>query len=159
MHVQRATTYFIHTYVRFNKQPTGRCIACLFVASDKLEYQPAQQCLKKEHRKVNFAQPKNVNFIDNRRHCSRKRRGESKSPSCVDCSFCTNGNIRRIFGETEKNEQQSCPYLFCELWIKYEETVAASRARWSKPHIPLLNQHSLHSLKIPLTKGIFFGQL
>ncbi|OUC47192.1 anion exchange protein [Trichinella nativa] len=155
MHVQRATTYFIHTYVRFNKQPTGRCIACLFVASDKLEYQPAQQCLKKEHRKVNFAQPKNVNFIDNRRHCSRKRRGESKSPSCVDCSFCTNGNIRRIFGETEKNEQQSCPYLFCELWIKYEETVAASRARWSKPHIPLLNQHSLHSLKIHLTKGIF----
>ncbi|KRY51686.1 Electrogenic sodium bicarbonate cotransporter 1 [Trichinella britovi] len=40
-------------------------------------------------------------------------------------------------------------------WIKYEETVAASRARWSKPHIPLLNQHSLHSLKIHLTKGIF----
>ncbi|KRY31080.1 Electrogenic sodium bicarbonate cotransporter 1 [Trichinella spiralis] len=101
------------------------------------------------------AQEENVNFIDNRRHCSRKRRGESKSPSCVDCSFCTNGNIRRIFGETEKNEQQSCPYLFCELWIKYEETVAASRARWSKPHIPLLNQHSLHSLKIHLTKGIF----
>ncbi|KAL1245164.1 Electrogenic sodium bicarbonate cotransporter [Trichinella spiralis] len=100
------------------------------------------------------AQEENVNFIDNRRHCSRKRRG--------------------IFGETEKNEQQSCPYLFCELleldaeisskkccwqeiarWIKYEETVAASRARWSKPHIPLLNQHSLHSLKIHLTKGIF----
>ncbi|KRZ57955.1 Electrogenic sodium bicarbonate cotransporter 1 [Trichinella nativa] len=81
------------------------------------------------------AQEENVNFIDNRRHCSHKRKG--------------------IFGETEKNEQQSCPYLFCELWIKYEETVAASRARWSKPHIPLLNQHSLHSLKIHLTKGIF----
>ncbi|KRY85208.1 Electrogenic sodium bicarbonate cotransporter 1 [Trichinella pseudospiralis] len=106
----------------------------------------------------------NVNFIDNRRHQHRHRSHKHKG----------------IYGETEKHEQQSCPYLFCELleldaeisgkkccwqeiarrvvfdvWIKYEETVAASRARWSKPHIPLLNQHSLHSLKNHLTKGVF----
>ncbi|KRY66442.1 Electrogenic sodium bicarbonate cotransporter 1 [Trichinella pseudospiralis] len=96
------------------------------------------------------AQEENVNFIDNRRHQHRHRSHKHKG----------------IYGETEKHEQQSCPYLFCELleldaeisgkkWIKYEETVAASRARWSKPHIPLLNQHSLHSLKNHLTKGVF----
>ncbi|KRZ13408.1 Electrogenic sodium bicarbonate cotransporter 1 [Trichinella zimbabwensis] len=107
----------------------------------------------------------NVNFIDNRRHQHRHQHRHKH---------------KGIYGETEKHEQQSCPYLFCELleldaeisgkkccwqeiarhavfdqWIKYEETVAASRARWSKPHIPLLNQHSLHSLKIHLTRGIF----
>uniref|UniRef100_A0A914CV60 Band 3 cytoplasmic domain-containing protein n=1 Tax=Acrobeloides nanus TaxID=290746 RepID=A0A914CV60_9BILA len=62
-----------------------------------------------------------------------------------------------MYLSTELDEDQDQPSLFWEQtsrWIKYEQTVEGDGTRFSKPHITLLNVHSMLQLKNCIRRGV-----